>query len=300
MSNSHSENTVGPWAKQKLDALEAYLEAYMRVMKNQQFDLTYIDGFAGAGVSKIRSAWAGDDEAFSLIEDFEAQEEEEFISGSPLRALGLDRPFDHYFFFDADPRRVQLLDSLQEVFPTCDLRVRVGDANASVQGLVDHFRPWNRRGMAFLDPYGAHLHWETISAVARTGKVDVIINFPLGMAINRLIKRDGQIRQSWVDQLDQCFGTHEWYDLAFEQEQPDLFGSSDMKKRSDTALRLLELYTSRLKKEFKSVATPSLVKNTRGSPLYYLIWAGHPTGLKIAEHILNLGDTISTKRKTRC
>ena len=53
LNTSHTD-TVGPWAKQKLDALESYLKAYHRVMQNQSFKLIYIDAFAGAGLSRVR------------------------------------------------------------------------------------------------------------------------------------------------------------------------------------------------------------------------------------------------------
>jgi len=34
--------------------------------------------------------------------------------------------------------------------------------------------------------------------------------------------------------------------------------------------------------------TPRLIRNTKGGPLYYLIWAGpHPAGLPGANHIMN-------------
>ena len=116
------------------------------------------------------------------------------------------------------------------------------------------------------------------------------------MAINRLVKLDGDIPQKQQDQLDKCFGTHDWYDRAYHT-QANLFGDSKPEKRSDTARQLLDLYTTRLKRAFKAVSTPSLVTNTRGAPLYYLIWAGHPTGKGIAEHILRLGEKISSTRK---
>lgn len=298
MKKSHSENTVGPWAKQKLDALEAYLQAYMLVMQNQPFDLTFIDAFAGAGLSRVRNV--NDEEAeselFEVIDEDDVERQDEYIKGSPLRALGLNRPFNRYYFFDEDPRRVALLEDMKGDFPDRKMIVRVGDANTSVVQVAKHFDRWNRKGVAFLDPYGAHLHWSTIEALAKTKSVDVIINFPLGMAINRLITRDGEIPKKWRDQLDNCFGTPEWEDRAYSTDV-DLFGVEDTQKRKDTAERLLRLYTDRLKTVFKAVAKPSLVTNTKGAPLYYLIWAGHPTGLDIAEHVLNLGERISLKRK---
>jgi len=293
MRQAHRQNTVGPWAKRKLNALERYLAAYHKVMQKQQFKLIYIDAFAGAGWSRVRTAPA---EALGLdlpIDDDQAEAEEEFIAGSPVRALATGRGFDHYFFFDADPRRAALLEQLKRDHPQKDIRIKTGDANAGVQKLAAHFhkRPM-ARGVAFLDPYGPHLHWATVQALAETRKVDVIINFPLAMAINRLIRRDNRIPETWTRLLDDCFGTHEWHDLAYRADQ-DLFGGANIRKDDATAARLLELYHGRLRRAFGHVVTPSLIENTRGTPLYYLLWASsNGRGAPIAEHIMNLGSRV--------
>lgn len=283
MKRVHTQNTVGPWAKLKLDALERYLAAYHRVMQNQRFTLIYIDAFAGAGWSRLRSAPAGDQGVNLLLDEEQAAAEEEFIAGSPVRAMTTGRGFDRYFFFDADPRRADLLRQLQRDYPNKDIHIEEGDANAGVQKLARRFHVSPMaRGVAFLDPYGPHLHWQTVQALAETRKVDVIINFPLAMAINRLITRDGQIRENWARMLDACFGTHEWYDLAY-REDTDLFGPCGVRKDEATATRLLELYHGRLKQAFGHVVTPSLVTNTKGNPLYYLLWASsHGRGAPIA------------------
>jgi hypothetical protein len=66
-----------------------------------------------------------------------------------------------------------------------------------------------------------------------------------------------------------------------------------VRKVSDSGIKLLEWYRSRLKDIFGYVSTARLIKNTRGNPLYYLIWAGsNATGLKGAEHILSKGDRV--------
>jgi three-Cys-motif partner protein len=293
LKKSHTENTVGRWAKQKLDALESYLAAYHRVMQNQKFKLIYIDAFAGAGWSRVRSG-NQDDAGLDLpFDDEQAAAEEEFIAGSPVRALTTGRGFDQHYFFDADPSRAELLHELTSKFPNKEIHVEVGDANDGVQKLARRFQVSpNARGVAFLDPYGPNLHWETVRALADTGKVDVIINFPLAMAINRLITKNAEISEKCVRLLDECFGTHEWYDLAYE-EPNDLFGAAPIRKSEATAERLLALYHDRLKDAFGHVVSPSLVKNTRGAPLYYLMWAAsHSRGAPIAEHIMRLGSRI--------
>jgi three-Cys-motif partner protein len=297
---SHSENTVGPWAKQKLDALESYLAAYHLVMQNQRFKLIYIDAFAGAGWSKVRGKTTDDGMTNLLFDEEQAFAEDEFIAGSPVRALATGRGFDQYYFFDADPRRAELLEELKGQYPGKKITVSIGDSNDGVQKLAQRFKVSpGARGVAFLDPYGPNLHWKTVEALAKTGQVDVILNFPLAMAINRLITRDPNIRENWVRMLDECFGTREWYELSYEAPPANLFGDAEGTQKSNaTAERLLALYLGRLEEAFGYVAAPSLVSNTKGAPLYYLIWAAsNPRGLKIANHILKLGPKVKPPRK---
>lgn len=83
-------------------------------LKKQSFDLVYIDAFAGAGRSRIRSAWDGaDDEDLQLLDNEFVRSEEQFIEGSPHRALSLENPFTQYHFFDADAGRAALLEGLR-------------------------------------------------------------------------------------------------------------------------------------------------------------------------------------------
>jgi three-Cys-motif partner protein len=146
--------------------------------------------------------------------------------------------------------------------------------------------------MRTLDPYGAHLEWATLEALAETGTMEVVINFPLAMAINRLVTRSGNVPEKWADQLTACFGTNEWRNIAYSRDI-DLFGNEITKKTGDVAKRLLDLYVARLKAIFPFVAKPRLIRNTRKSPLYYLIWAGpNRLGLTGAEYILRQGENV--------
>ena len=114
------------------------------------------------------------------------------------------------------------------------------------------------------------------------------------MAINRLVIRDPNNPENWTDLLDKHFGTHEWYDLAYEHHDA-LFGNSLLQESKETAVRFLSLYHWRLKDAFGHTVAPSLVKNTKGAPLYYLMWASsHGRGVGIADHIMKLGDRIKS------
>jgi three-Cys-motif partner protein len=127
--------------------------------------------------------------------------------------------------------------------------------------------------------------WGTIEDIARTRGLEVIVNFPLSMAITRLITRDGEIPASWQARLDTSFGTSDWRDLAYVEENT-IFGPRKV-KRLDADDRLLAWYLERLEKAFGFVGPAQLVTNTRGNPLYYLLWAGpNKAGLEGAAYIL--------------
>lgn len=293
MKRSHRENEVGPWAAEKLNALESYLKYYATALSKQNFRRIYIDAFAGSPVNKVR----GSDEApepTPFFGDADAQfAQQQFILGSPLRALRIKPPFHEHYFFDLDASRAETLGRVAETYGHDQVQVKVGDCNPLIRSLTKRLKNPGIRGVAFLDPYGAHLEWATLSALAETGTMEVIINFPAAMAINRLITKSGLIPEKWSDQLNACFGTTEWYNVSYSTTR-NLFGDDMTAKNRNVAELLLELYLGRLRSIFRYIATPRLVRNTANAPLYYLIWAGpNKLGLTGAEYILRQGEKIA-------
>jgi three-Cys-motif partner protein len=293
MKKDHRENTVGPWAAAKLDALEAYLKFYGTALSKQPFTRVYIDAFAGACITKVRSSGATVEPSPFFDEPDDTQAQEEFILGSPVRALNVPNGFHRHYFFDLDETRADTLRTVTE--ERNGVTVQVGDCNPLIRNLAPTLKTRNIRGVAFLDPYGAHLEWATVEALADTGTLEVVINFPLAMAINRLITRSGDVPDRWADQLTACFGTDEWRTIAYSRNV-DLFGNEVTTKHGDVAERLLDLYVTRLKALFRYVAKPRLIRNTRNAPLYYLIWAGQKElGLKGANYILRQGEKVGQR-----
>jgi three-Cys-motif partner protein len=292
MKKDLQDNTVGPWAAKKLDVLEDYLRFYLTALKKQNFELIYIDAFAGSCVSKIRSKDEITEANQFFGEEEDAKAQDEFVIGSPVRALKFDHGFQKHYFFDLDEIRAVTLRNLDKTFTNKKIFVEVGNCNPIIRDLAKTLASSNTRGVAFLDPYGPHLEWTTLEALAETKNFEVIINFPAAMAINRLITKSGTVPEKWSSMLTKCFGTDAWRKIAYDTKV-DLFGDVVTTKRGGVSERLLELYRSRLSEIFGFVAVPRLIRNTRNAPLYYLLWAGpNKLGLKGADHILAQGEKI--------
>ena len=295
--NSDNHLDVGPWAQEKLDCLQKYLQAYTAILGKQQFKgYFYIDAFAGPGTLKVRKEQTDDPAQQSLLELSEDAAndvgETLYINGSPNVALKINPSFTHYVFVELDQERVLQLEALKAEHEGPDRRIRIrnADCNTYLRELLRNTRgQWRQwRGVIFLDPFGMQVPWETIAEIGRTKSIEVFINFPVGMAIQRLLRRSGDFTPAQRSKLDQYFGTSEWYELLYRQ-QPDMFGENRTKIQNSSDV-LVKWYCRRLKEAFGHVSSAREICSTQGHPLYYLIFAGpNKTGMRIANDILRQG-----------
>jgi three-Cys-motif partner protein len=293
---------VGPWAKEKLDALSRYLEFYTKVLKNQTWATTiYLDAFAGGGRAAIRNRAAQDAGQSSLLDNEIDADQLELIKGSPAIALDVANPFTHYVFVDPSPERAAELMALRANYENRrDVDVLQTDAAAAINSVVAKYPSRNIRGVAFLDPFGAKLEWASVEKLAQTGTFEVVINFALSMAIQRMLPNSGDVSSVNRQILDAYFGTTAWIDEVYRKRDGGLFEVDGLEKRPDYHERLLELYRSRLKSAFGNVSVPRLICNTRNVPLYYLLWAGpHQKGREGADYILKMGEKIKSPTSKR-
>ena len=292
---------VGPWAKEKLEALERYLNFYTKVLKNQRWRTIYVDAFAGGGRALVRAEVAQRNESIPLFETEPARDVDrsELIDGSPRVALNVANPFSRYVFIENDPTRCDELEAVKIEFGT-ERQIDVLGTNAAdgIAWVTD--KPISKathRGVAFLDPFGANLEWASIEKLAATGIFEVVVNFALSMAIQRMLPNSGVIPDAWAKTLDAYFGSRAWFEEVYRERNGGLFDTSGFEKREDYADRLLQLYRARLKTAFGHVSTPRMIRNSKGAPLYYLLWAGpHSKGLEGANHILSMGESLGKKR----
>jgi len=114
----------------------------------------------------------------------------------------------------------------------------------------------------------------------------VIVNLPVGMAIQRLLPRSGQFSDDQRKSLCDYFGSPDWEALLYH-DATDLFGEKTRSKIESSGDRLAKWYRARLKELFGFSTMPRLITNNQGGHLYYLIHAGpNETGVKIANEVL--------------
>ena len=289
---------VGPWVEDKLNCLDKYLRAYTAILRRQKFrGYFYIDAFAGS--SNLRVRREEDDPAQQYLLEPAGYATDDagragYIKGSPRVALGIEHPFTDYVFVEIDADRIRQLEALKREAEREGRRVHIRKQNCNdyLKELLGrtHGRWHEWRGVVFLDPFGMQVPWSTIGELGKTGAIEVFVNFPVGMAIQRLLKKSGQFTASERSKLDEYFGTDEWFDLLYAK-RTDLFGESGIDKYQDAGDRLVKWYRARLKEAFGHVTTAREVRSTTGRPLYYLIFAGpNRVGARIAERVLQQGE----------
>ncbi len=292
----------GNWTTAKLDVLAKYLASYTTALKDKPsrdhpFRKAYIDAFAGTGYREARrEGEPGASSQALLLPDLAEKEPQALLDGSARLALKTAPSFDRYVFIERNADRCRQLESLKLEFPhlASAIQIRQGDANAEIRDLCE--KDWtSHRAVLFLDPYGMQVEWTTVEAIAATKAIDLWLLFPLGIGVNRLLTRSGDIPDSWRRRLDMLLGTRDWYEDFYRVEStPTLFGDADrvIKATMETIGRY---FNERLKSLFAAVAEePRVLRNSANCPLYLLCFAagnekGAPIALRIANHLLTQG-----------
>jgi len=228
---------VGQWSAHKHFFLRRYVDIFTTGMKNQPFELHYVDLFAGAGIEDVNGSgldW-----------------------GSPLIAAQAPNQFHRLHLCELHAERLSALRIRLAKFdqPSAP-QVIGGDANTAVHQVVDELPKKGSLTLAFLDPHGLHLNFETIKTLS-SRKVDFIVFFP----DNLDALRNWQI---YLDQdnsnLDKVLGTTEWRSIS-QSTSVDNWGE---------ALRLL--YRKQIAALGYHEYAPERISLPKGQPLYVLMF----------------------------
>jgi three-Cys-motif partner protein len=289
----------GDWTTEKLETVRKYLVSYTTALKNTPFRIAYIDAFAGTGHRTKRSRRESNGlvqtPIFGFPPEYYERDSQEFLDGSARIALQVQPRFHKYIFIENNPKRFKELEKLKDDFPDKkdDIILEPKEANAYLQDLCLN-RSWKtRRAVLFLDPYGMQVEWGTIEAIGKTKAIDLWILFPLGVAVNRLLTKDGKINAAWRRKLDIMFGDTDWYDEFYEESvSQGFFGEHSELRKVANFDSIGQYFVRRLETAFYQVAQhPRPLYNSRNNPLFLLCFAtgnakGAPIAMKIADHIL--------------
>ena len=283
----------GKWTDVKLNVLSGYLKAYNVALKSKPFSRGYIDAFAGMGYRNLQNKQASDRDL--LFPDLAESEPQDLLEGSARIALRTEPRFDGYVFVERnDQRCTAALEQLNSEFrdrADC-IQIRLGEANHEVRKIcqVDWTK---RRAVLFLDPYGMQVDWETMKAVAETKAIEMWLLFPLGIGINRLLPKSGDVPLPWRTKIDRLLGTDNWHEEFYRREdETDLLVNeteSVIKARMET---IGHYFVKRSESVFAGVARdPGALRNSANNLLYLLCFAmgnerGKKVGLRIANDLL--------------
>ncbi|MDR6945287.1 three-Cys-motif partner protein TcmP [Mucilaginibacter pocheonensis] len=266
----------GNWTEAKMEIVVKYAKAYLTIMNKQTWVKTlYFDGFAGSG-------------------HIEADEEKDAIKGTALRILEIDdpKPFDIYYFVEKNKKNKESLEAvIKENYPSKRAPVIQEDCNIKLMHMAKFLKE-NKpfRALAFIDPYGMSVNWESIEHLKGLG-IDLWILVPTGVGVNRLLKNDKNIPEAWLKKLEMFLGLerneilkHFYSDKTINT----LFGDeTSVNKDVEIIQKIGNLYSQRLKTIFEFVSDSFVMRNSTNSIMYHFMMAtNNKTALALANDII--------------
>lgn len=239
---------VGEWSKDKHYFLQRYIDAFTNSMKDKRWSgLHYIDLFAGAGIERLKDS-------------------KKLDWGSPLIAAQSPNPFSVLHLCELDQVKCDVLGKRVQKYHT-EVQVLNGDANEKISEIVTEI-PARSLSLAFLDPFGLHLEFETLRILGLR-RADLIIFFPDHLDAKRNWEK--YYLDNPESSLDRCLGSGaDW--RAILDKTPN--------ERQIEKLRAM--YVSQLETLGYEYFEFERIYMSGGRPLYLLIFCSHHSlGAKI-------------------
>lgn len=265
----------GYWTQAKLSVLAEYLDAFVTASSGQA-ERVYLDAFAGEGAGLDRLTG------------------EEFKGSARIALEARDPGFTRFRFFELGRRAVELEARLRADYPGRDIVVYEGDCNRTIPEALGQLADvrWAPT-FAFLDPDGMELAWGTLRQLAEhklgyraavsakpTYKVELWMLFPSGGLVRTLALDPEKVTSDDEQRATGLFGDDAWRAIYTRRLSGELSGG-------DAREEYVNLMRWRLERELGYRWThPLELKNTRGVPLYHMIFAtDNEAGTRIMEHV---------------
>ncbi len=223
---------------QKHHYLERYIDIFTTGMKYRPFDLHYIDLFASSGITRI--------EGHGLV------------WGSPLIAAQSKNRFHKLHLCEKNSARCEALSKRLKNFPQPNPpQIIQGDANEVIGDVISSIPLKRTLTLAFLDPYGLHLNYETLYQLCNGRKVDLLIFFPDRVDA---LRNFGIYLDNPDSNLDRVMGTSIWRSIA--SRYPN----------TRWAEELLNIYKSQLSQLGYDYVDDVRINTIDNRPLYKLVF----------------------------
>lgn len=257
----------GAHTEVKLKIIKDYLSIYTNALKNQPFNLIYVDAFAGTG-ERV--------EVLPAAPIFGKEELKSKYRGSVQIALELQNAFDKYHFIEKDKKYFKKLEEIIGPYKgSRSIHCYNDDANEVIPRICSEINWKHNRAVLFLDPYGMAVKWSILDIIKNTEAIDVWYLFPTFGAYRNISNtlEDTEIYKQ--DKLTALFGTEDWKKYVFEAknnslspEQDDIFNDrchDAVRAEKVVDLSGLEAYTKmRFEKLFPYVTNPVRLYSDRG------------------------------------
>lgn len=253
--------SAGEWAAVKLDYLRRYIDVFETSMRKKWSERNYIDLMAGPGKNRVKDTG-------------------EILLGSPLLSLITKYPFTTYYFVDLEQINTDTLKKRCSASQITErIHIDTSDCNNLIDSIVTKIKRTEQLSLnlAFLDPEGMELHWETVAKLASIRRMDLIINYPQ-YSLNRAMKPAFDCAIDTA--VDRFFGDHSWREV---------YRNWLVNRPTGLHRQLIDLYRIKLQdlgysevRRGDEIGDEPLIRNVkRNAPLYRLLFASkHPLGEK--------------------
>ena len=235
----------GDWTKTKLKILDKYANAYTKALKKQNLKAYYIDAFAGQGWSKHKTG----------------NGEQEYLKGSPLRALESATPFHKYIFVEVNKNRIAKLEEKvaelrtkaekeHSYFPKKEkIKFIPGDINSALEQIIKQYNGGSARFFLFIDPFATEFDVNIVKFLLEEKvKMDVLYLFP-AMAASRLMPRGKIPSEKHKKILERVMGEGVYLEKLYKTRK-GLFEETKERPKYPKLEKCYEIFADNLKQMF--------------------------------------------------
>ena len=239
---------TGQWVHGKKYYFCRYMDIMSRAVANKwQGKLCYIDLFSGPGLSIVRDT-------------------RDEVEGSPILALNYD--FASYVFVDVPEVLATLKERLAGHPKFSQISFIEGDCNAVIDS-VRAKSPSDHLALAFIDPTGLQIRFQTIRRLVHNRKMDLLMTIQFGMGIkmnwHQYVRTEGRALTAFL-------GNAEW------RQDIEVGGSA-----SQAGRYILNRYMTELRAlGYRTVQDREInIRNDQNLLLYFMFLASrHSLGAK--------------------